>query len=116
MEHLELNVDSGPSLPAAALLSACPNLVSLYTFGVSHADLSSLPTTPWDNLTELEITYSKEKITFDQIMAIWERFPSLEHLRLDPCSDIRSALLITDYYPYMNNLDIKISSGAYYVQ
>ncbi|CDS06441.1 hypothetical protein LRAMOSA08969 [Lichtheimia ramosa] len=112
LEHLELKVNSGPSLSAAALLSACPNLVSLYTSGVNHADLSSLPTTPWDNLTELEITYSEEDITFDQIMAIWERFPSLEHLRLDPCTDIRSALLVTDYYPYMNNLDIKISSGA----
>ncbi|CDS06455.1 hypothetical protein LRAMOSA08983 [Lichtheimia ramosa] len=112
LEHLELNVAFGPSLPAAAILSACPNLVLLYTVGVNHADLSLLPKTPWNNLTELEITCSEEKITFDQIMAIWERFPSLEHLRLDPCTDIRSAILVTDYYPSMNNLDIKISSGA----
>ncbi|CDS06440.1 hypothetical protein LRAMOSA08968 [Lichtheimia ramosa] len=112
LTHFEINMESVPSLPAATLISACPNLVSLNIMDATNADLSSLPTTPCLNLTSLVITYTHVEITFDQILGIWKRFPSLRHFQLHPCADIHAALIFTDYFPSMKRLEVVFSDSG----
>lgn len=91
------------------VLMACPNLVSLKMSQASKVDLSALPMTTWSKMTTLWISQARNTITTDQVVEIWKRLPSLKTLTLDPCSDIQSAFLVSDYYPSMRKIGLKMT-------
>ncbi|CDS06456.1 hypothetical protein LRAMOSA08984 [Lichtheimia ramosa] len=109
LTHFHIDMESGPTLPAATLISDCANLVSLSIMDTSSADLSSLPTKSWSNLSSLVFTSKPVQIDIDQILGIWKRFPSLKYFQLYPCADIHAALIVTDYYPSMKRLEVVFS-------
>lgn len=78
----------------------------------TDADLSPFPMKPWSSMTTLTITYTLMKITFDEIIGIWRRFPSLKQLQLHPCIDIRAELVVTDHYPSMSSLELTVSDSG----
>lgn len=112
LTHLDLFLEDGPSQPLAMILLACPNLTWIEMTGPQDVDLSSLPMTPWPNLTHLLVYRAQEFISLDQMIGIWMRFPSLEHLQLAPCADDQSALVITDYLPFMKDIHLEIIYGG----
>ncbi|CDS10641.1 hypothetical protein LRAMOSA11127 [Lichtheimia ramosa] len=69
--------------------------------------------TPWPNLTHLMVYRAQELITLDQMIVIWKRFPSLEHLQLHPCADEQSALVITDYLPSIKDIHLEMTDGGF---
>ncbi|CDS10646.1 hypothetical protein LRAMOSA11132 [Lichtheimia ramosa] len=112
LTHLHIHIKSAPAFPVAMIISACTNLVSLDVMHAFNADLSPLPMTPCSNLTTLIITFTLEQITLGEIIGIWRRIPSLKHLQLHPCIDIQAALVVTDYYPVMNHLEIMVGDSG----
>ncbi|KAJ8657961.1 hypothetical protein O0I10_006232 [Lichtheimia ornata] len=111
LTHLGIKSPSSHlSLPMATILLTCPHLVSLELSRPVVADLSSLPMTTWPDLKKLTIYGAKEPITCEQTIGIWRRFPSLNHLGLHPCSDMQSALVVSDYLPSTNDLKIHLSN------
>ncbi|KAJ8657964.1 hypothetical protein O0I10_006235 [Lichtheimia ornata] len=109
LAHLSIEMGSGLRLSIAKIVLTCPNLVSLNLPQSRVADLSSLPMTTWPNLKRLSIHRAQEPITCDQVIGIWRRFPSLNDLQLQPCSDMQSALIVSDYLPSINDLEIHLS-------
>lgn len=104
LAHFRVDMEDGPMLGVAAVLLACPNLVSLSIAHAYDADINSIPMTTWTTLTALSITFAHNRITQHQIIEIWKRFPSLKKLEVHPCSDIESALLVSEYCPTMKEL------------
>lgn len=92
-------------LRVPTIVKACPNLVSLCIYDTPDVDVSSLSLRTWPALTTLSLTYSHTGITYDQIIEIWKRFPSLKNLALHPCSDIESALVVLQYAPRVSKID-----------
>ncbi|CDS10654.1 hypothetical protein LRAMOSA11140 [Lichtheimia ramosa] len=109
LTHLRIHIKSAPAFPVAIIISACTNLVSLDVMEATDADLSPLQMKPWSSMTTLCITCTLMKITFDEIVGIWRRFPSLKQLQLHPCTDIEASLVVTDYYPSMKGLKLAVS-------
>ncbi|KAJ8657580.1 hypothetical protein O0I10_006644 [Lichtheimia ornata] len=109
LTHLNLNMESGPDIGLAEIVLACPNLKLLDITDAMDADVTSLPMTTWPTLTTLSLLYAKKNVTCDQVTAIWKRFPSLKKLTLSPCTDIQSTLLVSEYCPSVNRLDVSIS-------
>ncbi|KAJ8657665.1 hypothetical protein O0I10_006731 [Lichtheimia ornata] len=105
LTHLQIVRPSGVVLPIGDVLLNCSNLVSLKLFLESVDDISSLPMMTCTTLTTLSI-YTERDITYNEIMAIGKRLPSLKKLSLSPCSDIQSTRDILDYYPWMNSLTL----------
>lgn len=109
LTNLRIHIKSAPAFPVAIIISACTNLVSLDVMEATDADLSPLQMKPWSSMTTLCITCTLMKITFDEIVGIWRRFPSLKQLQLHPCTDIEASLVVTDYYPSMKGLKLAVS-------
>ncbi|KAJ8657962.1 hypothetical protein O0I10_006233 [Lichtheimia ornata] len=116
LTHLSMiSGSSHLSPPIATILLTCPHLVSLELSRPHVADLSSLPLTTWANLKKLTIDGAQEPITCEQAIGIWRRFPSLNHLGLNPCSDIQSALIVSDYLPSINSLEISPTNAGTHI-
>lgn len=109
MTHLNLFLEDVPSQSLATMLSTCPNLTWLNFLSPGDVDLSSLPMTTWSSLTYLSIYGAEDLITLDQIIGVWKHCPSLEHLQLYPCTDVQSALVVNDYLPSMNHIQVAIT-------
>ncbi|CDS06443.1 hypothetical protein LRAMOSA08971 [Lichtheimia ramosa] len=90
LTHLDLGLAKEPKLSLARILLTCPNMVWLRMEFPSDIDLSQVPA-----MTKLEtlIIVNEETITSDQIMNIYQRFPSLNRLELGACSDLNQHLL-----------------------
>ncbi|KAJ8657965.1 hypothetical protein O0I10_006236 [Lichtheimia ornata] len=106
LTHLSIEMGSRRMFSIDQIVLTCPNLVSLDLPQSRVADISSLPMSTWPNLKSLSIHRAQEPITCDQIIGIWQRFPSLNHLGLHPCSDMQSAFIVSDYLPSINSLGI----------
>ncbi|KAI7875492.1 hypothetical protein K492DRAFT_210897 [Lichtheimia hyalospora FSU 10163] len=76
-----------------------------------HADFSALPMTPLHNMTALSIVNAIKAITCDQVVEIWKRCPSLQELKLHPCTDIQSTSMVSEYRPSLTGLELEICSG-----
>ncbi|CDS10652.1 hypothetical protein LRAMOSA11138 [Lichtheimia ramosa] len=109
LTHLHLLLEDVPSQSLATMLSTCPNLTWLKFLLPGDVDLSSLPMTTWSNLTYLSIYGAHDQITLDQIIGIWKHCPSLEHLELHPCANVESTLVVNDYLPSMNHIEVVIT-------
>ncbi|KAI7874295.1 hypothetical protein K492DRAFT_211655 [Lichtheimia hyalospora FSU 10163] len=103
--------EEGSKLSLADIVPACPNLSLLSMEQPYHADLSSLPMTPLHNMTALSIMHATNAITCDQVVEIWKRCPALEELKLHPCTDIQSALMVSEYRPSVTRLELDICTG-----
>ncbi|KAJ8657596.1 hypothetical protein O0I10_006660 [Lichtheimia ornata] len=112
LTHLNLNMESGPDLGLAEIVMVCPNLKLLNIRDPADADATSLPMTTWPTLTTLSLLFAHKDITRDQVIAIWKRFPSLKKLQLSPCTDVQSTLLVSEYCPWINRLDVSVYSSG----
>lgn len=101
-----MDIECGPMLRVPEVVFACPNLRMLKIIEPHDADVSILPATTWPTMTTLSLTYTRTDITCNQIIDIWNRFPSLKRLELYPCSDIQSALIVPEYSPRMKSLHL----------
>lgn len=107
LTELSLFLEEGPDLSLAAIVMMCPNLTSINMNTAYDVDLSSLPMTTWPNLTHLFAPKVQSSITHDEMIGIRTCSQSLKRLHLHPCTDIQSALVVTDYYPSMNSLELE---------
>lgn len=96
--------------PVAETLSACPNLVSFSICPPYAYDFSSLPMTPWPNLTALTFHSELEPFTRDQVISVCQRFPALKELDLFPCEDIDLVLMIPRYCPLLKSVEVEMYS------
>lgn len=101
-----MDMENGPMLGVPEIVLACPNLTMLRIIEPQDANVSLLLISTWPTLTTLSLTYTHTDITCEQIIAIWERFPSLKKLTLMPCTDIRSPFIVLDYRPTMKSLHL----------
>lgn len=109
LSHLYISLSiEDDLLPAAYIISACPNLTTLGIVKPFDADLSSLPMTTWPNMKTLSITQARKKISSNQVVEISKRFPSLKCLTLLPCDDTQSALVLPEYCPSISRLQIRM--------
>ncbi|KAJ8657578.1 hypothetical protein O0I10_006642 [Lichtheimia ornata] len=99
-------------LPAADIVSACPNLETLGIVNPFDADMSSLPMTTWPNMKILSITQARKRISSDQVVEIAKRFPSLKRLTLLPCDDTRSALVLPQYCSSITRLQLRMNDKS----
>ncbi|CDS10634.1 hypothetical protein LRAMOSA11120 [Lichtheimia ramosa] len=102
--HLYIDVEDESEISLADIFLACPNLISLDLTYPARIELTGIPT--MTKLETLLISYAREEITSDQVIEVFQRFPSLKKLELGPCSDIESALVVSDYCPSMKHLGI----------
>lgn len=113
LTHLNLCLDNDDRhVSVATIMSTCPNLTWLNMISPHDVDLSSLPMTTCPNLTHLLVYRSYEDITLDQVIDIWNRFPSLEHLRLHAYADMQPALVVTDHCPSMKTLEVRVLDAS----
>lgn len=112
LTHLTLCLDNGCHVSIATIMSTCPNLTWLNVVSPHDVDLSSLPMTACPNLSDLFVHGSLEKVTLDQVIVIWNRFSSLEHLQLHPCADMQPALVVTDHCPSMKTLQVTVLDAS----
>ncbi|KAJ8657584.1 hypothetical protein O0I10_006648 [Lichtheimia ornata] len=115
LTHLGIQEIQGLELfdmfPVAETLSACPNLVSFSICPPYAYDFSSLPMTPWPNLTALTFHSELEPFTRDQVISVCQRFPALKELDLFPCEDIDLVLMIPRYCPLLKSVEVEIQHG-----
>lgn len=96
-----------PPLHVAGIVINCPNLVTLdvgYRFDTDFKYVP--PTMTWPKLTTLSLDHY-DGITFNgQFLEILKRFPSLEKLKLNPCTDLQPMTMIHRYFPSMKDLKL----------
>ncbi|CDH57710.1 predicted protein [Lichtheimia corymbifera JMRC:FSU:9682] len=108
LTHLEVDTSCAPGCSTDELVLACPNLVSFRIHEAPDVDFGDpATTTAWPNLTTLCIFGAHEEITCQEIITMWERFPSLKELSLYPCQDFSSAFIVSRFLPRMKWLDIE---------
>lgn len=109
LTYLEVEVKNDIELWADQLILACPNLVTLRLYDPPHTHLSPVTLQTWPTLTTLSIhNKSKNKITTQEIIGIWERFPSLKELDIYPCEDLESAFIVSEYTQLLNRLRLAL--------
>lgn len=111
LTKLEISLEFDRCVSLATMLSTCPNLTWLKISAPYNIDLSSQPETTWPNLTHLYISDVQARITYDHIIGIWKRLPSLVELKLHPCNDMPSAAIVTDYYPSMKVIQVEMTDS-----
>lgn len=105
LTHLQIVRPSGVVLPIGDILLNCPNLVSLKLFLESADDLTSLPIMPTcSTLTTLSLNLEERDLSYNEIMSLAKRLPSLKNLTFCPCNDVEHARGVFDNYPWMKSL------------
>ncbi|KAJ8658031.1 hypothetical protein O0I10_006302 [Lichtheimia ornata] len=106
LTDLELDMDDGPELRAPDVMMVCPNLISLSIMNPLDGNINVQQMTTWPTLTTLSLNDARNPITCDQIIHIWKRWPRLKKLELSPCTDIQSTLIVSEYSPSMNCIEL----------
>ncbi|KAI7876163.1 hypothetical protein K492DRAFT_210522 [Lichtheimia hyalospora FSU 10163] len=107
LTHFSINIHRSCRLSLADIVSNCPNLIYLKMIHPYHTDCNALPTTAtYPKLKSLYLMQVMYDNTHDRVQGILKRFPSLERLELDRCTDMKSILAIPKQYPWMQHLQL----------
>ncbi|CDH57703.1 predicted protein [Lichtheimia corymbifera JMRC:FSU:9682] len=107
LTHLQIVRPSGVMLPIGDVLLNCPNLISLKLFLDSADDLDSLPMmATCTTLATLSIDLAERDLSYNEIMSLAKRLPSLKNLTLCPCNVMEPARGVLDNFPWMKSLEV----------
>ncbi|KAJ8651778.1 hypothetical protein O0I10_012655 [Lichtheimia ornata] len=107
--EVQFDIESDTEMWVEEMMLACPNLVTLRLYDPPPIEHGPGPLRTWPTLTTLSVHNEEgNNITYEDIIAIFERFPGLKELDIYPCEDVWTATTVSEYVPLLNRLRITL--------